>query len=89
MKHLTNSLTGFLSARRWHERHLDEGGEFFPTYSSLIWFIRTKKLCLLRRNAILVGQGSRPNFLSENFDRVAVEILMSSEALETEEEHAF
>ncbi len=89
MKHLTNSLTGFLSARRWHERHLDEGGEFFPTYSSLIWFIRTKKQCLLRRNAIVAGRGSRPNFLSENFDRAALDILMSSEASEMEEEHAF
>jgi len=85
MKHLTNCLTGFLSARRWHEMHLDEGGEFFPTYSSLIWFIRTNKRCLLRRNAIVASQGSRPNFLSEDFDRAALDILMSAETLETEE----
>lgn len=89
MKRYTKSLNGFLSARRWHDKHLKEGGEFFPTYSSLIWFIRTKKTFLLKNNAVLLGRGSRPNFLSEDFDQVALQILMPRGSSESEEEHAF
>jgi hypothetical protein len=73
------SITQYVTAKTWHERHRSHGGEVFPTLSSLSWFLRTHKDVLTAEGVLIVGTGSRPNLLAKDFDSRAAKLLAQSQ----------
>lgn len=73
------SITQYVTAKTWYERHRSHGGEVFPTLSSLSWFIRTRKEDLAAEGVLILGRGSRPNLLAKDFDSCAAKLLIQSQ----------
>ncbi|MCC6658901.1 MAG: hypothetical protein IT512_12015 [Rhodocyclaceae bacterium] len=59
-------------ATRWRE---EQGGDVFPTQSSLDWFIREHFNDLIASGELIPGTGRRGHLVGPNFDEVALGIL--------------
>ena len=62
----------YMRARTWVAQN---GGDLFPTFGSLEWFIRQHREELIRSGEMIVRRGPGGILIGPNFGRVAVDIL--------------
>ena len=67
-------LTSLRPLFEWHAHHLKRGGVLFPTYSSLLWFIRQHGNELRDAGVLLKASGSRTNLVTPDFGKVVYNI---------------
>ncbi|MDG1163892.1 MAG: hypothetical protein P8N61_00810 [Porticoccaceae bacterium] len=60
----------------WHLRHTKAGGQVFPTFGSLQWFIRTHRALLIERGCLIPGKGGRRSLLTADFENVVFMVLL-------------
>lgn len=66
------SLTSFRSARIWVEEF---GGDIFPTFASLEWFIRKHRKELVRSGQYLPRKGSAGALVGPRIEEVVISII--------------
>jgi hypothetical protein len=68
-------LSDLTTIRSWQRQHAADGGELFPTFASLEWFVRQNRDELVRSGALIPQRGSRGSLVTPKFDRVVLQLL--------------
>ena len=68
-----NELTAL---HKWFVTHKRHGGQVFPTFASLKWFVRQHKVVLVDAEVLVPGKGSRSTLVTSGFGQKVYELLV-------------
>ena len=68
--------SSWISSRSWQEQHIADGGQLFPRYNSLVWFLRNNRADLITAGVYFPASGQRAAMVrGDKFDSAVQEIL--------------
>ena len=69
-------LNELVALNNWFVTHKRHGGQVFPTFASLQWFVRQHNVALVDAEVLVPGKGSRSTLVTSGFGQKVYELLV-------------